>query len=179
MKFVLATPLYPPDIAEPAPYVKELARRLSSEHQVTILAYARLPEAVPGVRIVAVDKRQPVLFRLFAYAVQAFQLTRDADAVIVENGASVELPFALLGMLFRRAYIFHIGDAAAHARAPMHPLLQRIEQFAAHCASTIIADMPPQRPERIPFLPPPEQAEEAYEAAWSRHLEILRHAYAK
>src|SRR3989344_9051256 len=41
MKIVLATALYPPDIAPPAPYVKELATRLAANHEVTIVTYGR------------------------------------------------------------------------------------------------------------------------------------------
>lgn len=67
MKIVLATPLYPPDIAAPALYVKELAKRIATLHDVTIVAYANLPETMPEVRMIAVSKRQPLPLRLLTY----------------------------------------------------------------------------------------------------------------
>jgi hypothetical protein len=67
MRILLASPLYPPDIAEPAPYVKELALRLSASHSVTVLTYGKHPETIERVRMHSVDKSTPRLVRLKAY----------------------------------------------------------------------------------------------------------------
>ena len=130
MKIVLATPLYPPEIAEPAPYVKELAKRLSGRHAVTIVAYTRLPEKVSGVSIIVVDKHKPLFIRLVVYFFTLLRAAWHADIVYAMNGASVELPAALVALVTRRPFVFHIGDSVAHERAKQKQLLRFIERFA-------------------------------------------------
>jgi hypothetical protein len=178
MKLVLATPLYPPDIAEPAPYIKELARRLAQEHEVTVVAYGHLPEAIEGVRIISVDKRHPLLFRLVAYMLVLGRTALRADIVYVENGASVELPASIVSFLVRARMIFHIGDAAAHRRAAESGVHGALERFARARADVTIMDAPAPRPEILPFVPAPVEALAAYERSWNAHLQELTGAFA-
>ncbi|HVW71641.1 MAG TPA: hypothetical protein VHB93_00630 [Candidatus Paceibacterota bacterium] len=173
MKVVIATPLYPPDIAEPAPYVKALATRLSKSHEVTIVAYGRLPEPVPGVTIVAVAKDRPLIERLFSYTHALRRAAKDADVVIAENGASVELPAVLMALTTRTPFVLHIGDTAAHAVAEQNLGRYLIEQIARAHARAVIEDRPLARPEVIPFLPAPVAEETLYEESWQRHLSVL------
>jgi hypothetical protein len=173
MKLVLATPLYPPDIAAPAPYVKELARRLSQEHEVTIVTYGRLPEEVPGVRIIAVDKRQPLIIRLLSFTIALMRAVRGADVLYVENGASTELPAGIVARLSRARFILHIGDAAAHHHAHTSKLYGAIERFASERAARIVRESPDLRPEILPLEPTPEQALIEYEQSWQEHLAML------
>ena len=72
MTLVLASPLYPPDLAEPAPYTKELARRLSTTHTVIVVAYGRLPEKVPGARNKTLKKPKPPSQRSWVAALRVF-----------------------------------------------------------------------------------------------------------
>jgi hypothetical protein len=169
MRVVIATPLYPPDIAEPAPYVKELAKRLSKEHEVTVVAYGRLPETVPGVRIVSVRKDRPTLVRLFAYWRALRRAARDADVVYAENGSSVELPVSLVG----KRLILHMGDAAAHEHANKSLIRHVIERIAATHAAHVVRDLPLPRPEVLPLEAFPQEAMDAYEQSWGAHLNIL------
>lgn len=174
MKIILATPLYPPDVAEPAPYVKELAKRLADgAHEVTIVAYARLPEKVPGVHIVATNKHKPLPVRLIWYTWMLWRAARTADVVYAQNGASVELPAGLVTFFMRCSFIIRIGDSAAHERATTRPLLQRIERFAFKRARTIITDTPAPRPEILPFGPAPTVAQTAYQKSWEKHVDHL------
>lgn len=177
MKVVLATPLYPPEIAEPAPYMKELAKRLAKLHEVTIVAYARLPEKIPGVSIITIDKRQPLPIRLFAFLRALWQATRCVDVVYAENGASVELPSGIIARLGRRPLIMHLGDRAAHKRAHKNSFLRNIEHFALSRAARVITDMPIARPEILPLEPYPAEAFAAYEESWSTHLRALEDAF--
>ncbi|MFA6408216.1 MAG: glycosyltransferase [Candidatus Paceibacterota bacterium] len=180
MRIVLATPLYPPDIAEPAPYIKELAKRLAELHEVTIVTYARLPEKVPGVRTIAIDKRQPLPLRLFAYLRALLRAAKYADVIYAENGASVELPAGLVSLFSARPLIMHVGDLVAHKRAQTSLALRSIEHFARSRAKTVITDSPLPKPEILPLDIIPIDKLAAYERSWSEHLrkleDIFKHA---
>jgi len=173
MRIVLATPLYPPEIAEPAPYVKELARRLSTEHQVTIVAYTHLPETLPRVEIIAVEKGRPLLIRLMEYMGTLARVTRHADVVYAVNGTSVELPLGLVTSLTRVPILFCLADPVAHAQANASLLRRFIEYLARMSAVQVITDLPLARPEILPLELRPEAALAAYEASWKAHLKVL------
>ena len=180
MRIVLATPLYPPDIAEPAPYIKELARRLAIEHEVVITTYGRFVEPLPGVRFVRVDKRHLLPFRLIRFFLSLMREIRTADLLYLENGPSVELPAVAASVLTGTPLILHIGDETADARASAGGLLSFIQSLARKRARRVIETRPGSKPEIIPFLPRPAEKEAAYQLAWERHIaevkEALHHA---
>jgi len=167
MRIVIATPLYPPDTAPQASYVKELATRLGTLLQVTIVAYGSYPEAIPGVRIVPVSKHQPKLLRLLAFFWILYRETRNAEVLYAENGPSAELPVGLLVRLIRLKLVVHLGDQPAHLRAA------RLEHFMTSRASNIVSEIPLPRPEILPFTLYPEEALRAYEASWQEHIAML------
>jgi len=173
MKIVLATPLYPPEVADEASYVKELAKRLLTTNEVTVAAYAHLPEAIPGVSVIAVDKQQQFLLRLASYARTLLRVVREADVLYVVNGASVELPAALVATVTRVPLVLCIADQSAHERTRSNLLLRTIERLVSLQAKRIITDLPLQRPEIMPLLPYPTEAMAAYEASWSAHIRLL------
>lgn len=176
MKIVLATPLYPPDIAPPAPYAKELAKRLADRHEVVVVAYGRLPERVEGVRIAAVDKRRPLPLRLVQYFFALRSAAKNADVLYIQNGPSVELPAGLLAYLTGIPLVMHIADLSAHRHAESSFWLSRIERFALRRAQATLTDSPLPRPEILPFEPRPTEALAAYEASWVAHLQKLEDA---
>lgn len=176
MRIVLATPLYPPDTAEPAPYIKELARRLSKKHEVVIVAYGRLPETVEGVRIVTVDKRQPLPIRLARYLFALLSNVRDSDVVLFENGPSVELPVALIERLVRTPFVFHIGDRRAYERSQKSFLLRTLTSLASSGATSTLRDLPATRPEILPFREAPTKDLQDHERSWEGHLTLLERA---
>lgn len=164
MRILIATPLYPPEVAPAAAYAKELARRLAENHEVAVLAYVHLPETLPGVRVVTIEKRQPRLARLRSFrAALALEAAR-ADAVVALNGASVELPL-LFGT--RAPVIFCIADANAHARAGI------LERLARVRARAVVANVPSPKPEILPFADYPVNALAAWETAWQEHIAML------
>jgi hypothetical protein len=173
MKIVLATPLYPPDVAWPAPYVKELARRLSPAHSVTIVTYGDTPEKVEGVRFVTVSKRVPRALRLVRYTQALRREAKLADVIYGENGASVELPLTIVSFLSRTPILLHIGDERAHKKAAGSARLKTIEKAAMQSARKVVTDSPLERPEILPFEPYPTNEFAAYEASWQKHLETL------
>ena len=178
MKILLVTPLYPPDIAQPAPYTKELASRLTSgattSHGiVTIATYGSHPEKIPGVTILTTSKHRPLLVRIFLFTILLIRPILAADAIIFENGASVELPILLLSFFIHKRYIFQISDTRAHSTALKGTLRGKIEQLARSRARVVIPDMPLPRPEILPLDPYPTQEFEAYENSWRTHLELV------
>ena len=173
MRIIIATPLYPPDIAEPAPYSKEAARRLAQKHDVTVVAYGRLPEKAPRVKAVLVSKQQPLLVRLLRYTFALMSEARCADIVYAQNGASVELPAGIAALFLRKPLIMHIADVAANERAKKTLFPGLIQQFAFRQAREVLADRPLSKPEILPFEPAPTDALAAYEASWIEHLATL------
>ncbi len=171
MRITIATPLYPPEIADIANYAKELARRLSKHHQITVLAYAHLPEKIDGVQFITVDKRQSRLTRLWYFWRVFARVTKNSNAVIVLNGASVELP--LLFSVHLPTTIFCIADKPAHARARF------VERFARARACITIESTPTPKPEILPLDPKPTKALVAWEASWHTHLQILERIFTK
>lgn len=178
MRIAIATPLYPPEIAAPAPYIKELAKRLAGRHEVTIVAYGRLPEQVPGVHIMTVDKRQPLLSRLIAYTRALRQVARRADIIYAVNGASVELPVVLATLSSPRSFVLGIADPVAREHAKQSWALHAIDRIAAQHSRAVIEHMPLPRPEINPLTGVPKEAFDAYEDSWQAHLEELETQFA-
>jgi hypothetical protein len=172
MKISIATPLFPPDIENPAPYIKELASRLAQNHEVYVLLYGHLPEAVAGVQMSCVDKRQHLLMRLISFTRALLSITRHGDVLIVENGPSVELPLLIVTLVSRIPYILLVGDPRAEQRAQRR-MYRWLAQTVQKRASTVLKDFPPVRPELLPLEPHPTQALATYERAWHEHCETL------
>lgn len=183
MKIVLATPLYPPEIAAPAPYVKELAKRLSKLHAVTLVAYARLPEQVPSVSVCAVDKRQPRVVRILSFTRALRNTATEADAVYAVNGASVELPLILLYLnpfLRMPPLFFCIADPKAEGMLRRSPILWCLAHTVRLLSRDTITALPLPRPEILSFAPEPTEELAEYERSWKEHLRsvssLLTHA---
>jgi glycosyltransferase involved in cell wall biosynthesis len=200
MKILIVTPLYPPDIAGPAPYVKELASRLKDTHSITVLAYNHIPEEISDVRIVTVEKNKILPVRLFAFTYSLFRLLRDADIVYVQNGPSVELPTLIAMLITQKLFILRLGDETALCHATKNfrynLLLQTVMRYSrhviTHSASSTYTNAymtpvlsekahdttrPNIRPETLPFTPYPKQAFEEYESSWEKHIAELNHIF--
>jgi hypothetical protein len=189
MHILIATPLYPPDIAGHAPYVKELAKRLSSEHKVTVLLYGDYPEDVPGVRLVTVSKQQPAFIRLWKYALALFSHAKGASVVYIQNGPSVELPMVCAKILLpKKPFIMHVSDSAAFTYT--NRIYSTFFKLAVRFSSIVytyadVVHLVPQsptikictrlreRPEILPFAPYPETEFTAYNTRWEEHIQTL------
>lgn len=197
MRILLVTPLYPPDIAGPAPYVKELANRLRGTHGVTILAYGHLPETIPDVETVTVEKRLPALVRMALFTWKLIMLQRNADIVYVQNGPSAEVPFALASFFSPVRRVLRLGDAVALTHTVHRRLFHRTLLTAMHRAQTLIIPKttvpvvealiatptlakkcvripsPDVRPEIHPLHEYPKDSFAQYEASWQEHITAL------
>lgn len=177
MKIIIATPLYPPDIAEPAPYVKELAKRLAPKHQVTIVVYGHLPEKIPGVSFVCVDKRLPLPLRLLRFSFILFKETLNTDVLYAENGASIELPAGLVAFFTRKPLIIHTGDKVAQKKTKENAWLKRINSLAVKQAQRVIEKTPKSKPEILPFKPKPKTKLNEYEISWNTYIKELENIF--
>jgi hypothetical protein len=177
MRILIATALYPPDTAEPAPYAKELAGRLADQHSVSVLLYGRLPEHVQNVTCTCVDKRLSRIARIAAFTTSLFRLSNDVDIVHVENGPSVEVPVLIWSLCTQRPYVLHVGDSAAHTRAQSRTVLRYLEKLTQRRALRVVHTAPIPKPEILPFAPRPEAELEHYEEWWLQHLAELEDLY--
>ena len=194
MRILLITPLYPPDIADPAPYVKELATRLGRAHTVSVLAYNHLPEKVPNVTVHTIEKSSPLPTRLFRMFFAIIKHGRTADVLYVQNGPSTELPAAFATLFLWKPYILRLGDEAALMFAEKKLLIRITQRFAmlrarinvVHSTElnqkvagicginhTTYLDRPPKKPEILPFRNRPNAELGNYERAWKAHTETL------
>ena len=191
MRILLATPLYPPDIAPSALYVKELAARLAARHSVSVIAYGHLPEEIKGVTIIPINKSSSRLRRLWRFGHTLGREAKKADVVIIENGPATELPASILSLLTGLQFIFHVTDTKAFLNNKKYSRRRIIRRLAAWRAKRIIVSLesmlptlpkravanfiphPPERPEILPFADYPEAELADYEKAWARHLKDL------
>lgn len=172
MKVVLATPLYPPDIAPPAPYIKELATRLKEAYDVHIVTYGYIPEAISGVTIETVNKRRRKLSRLISFTLALYHHGKRADVLFVDNGLSVELPAFLCSLVIRTPIVFHVGDVSASTKSQKQFLPRIIQQALKKRARATVYAIPMPKPEVLPFTQVTSM--EAYENSWKEHLTHIK-----
>lgn len=165
MRIVLATPLYPPDIADPAPYTYELAKRLSKNHEVTVITYGRFPEELPGVTVRTVDKRLPTLRRAWGLYKELSRIASNADVLYLQSGISAEFP-----ALFVR---HHARIFWRKSEEPKHQsILRKVVEFLTKRRAIIVAADPAlTKPEILPFEPRPEGAFATWERAWDTEIQ--------
>lgn len=175
MKVVLATPLYPPDIAPPAPYIKELATRLKESHDVHIVTYGHIPEAISGVRIEAISKRRRKVSRLISFTIALWRRSVWADVLFVENGLSVELPALLCSLILRKPIIFHIGDMTANTKSQKRFLPRLMQHFLKLRSRETLYAIPMERPEILPFGEAVNP--EPYERSWQEHVRLINETF--
>lgn len=174
MKIILATPLYPPDIEPVALYCKELAKRLSKkDNSVTVVTYGNLLEQIAGVVMVSTDKCKPLLVRIILYTLKLWYAIRDADILYVQDGTSVELPVLLATIITKTPFVLFLTDTNAIKQTRSNNLRRLINQTIIRRARATITEIPPERPEILPFSPLPERELLEYERSWTRHLQIL------
>ena len=172
MKLLIATPLFPPDMADPAPYIKELATRLTKEHRVTVLAYGSLPESVSKVTFITIPKRFSAPWRLLRCTLQLFRAAAAHDRVLLQNGASIEMPAYMVSRWYRSKLMLMMSDQKVTYsgwRASLHKRLTARCLVLSHHELT----WPPPRPEVFPFVPKPETDFLHYEQSWQEHLKHL------
>lgn len=167
MRILIVSALFPPDIATPAPYMKELASRLAAEHSVTVLTYGSLPESVTGANVQAVTKKLPAFLRLPWFTLKLLRLTFKQDLILIHNAPSTEMPNLVVHTLVRKPFILVLSDTKINYQGWREKLHLRTRKRATR----IVHDnLPLPKPELHPFHPPTAEELNAYEASWQTHL---------
>lgn len=113
MNIIIATPLYPPEIPDPAPYAKTLAEKLSQNHKVTVVAYTHIPEPTKGVAVISVQKNHKLPARLFSYTKALYKESEDADVIYSQNAVASGLPAYIVSVLRKKPLVIRlVGDEA-------------------------------------------------------------------
>ncbi len=169
MKILVVAALFPPDVAEPAPYIKELVSRLSKNHQVEVLTYGKIPESVAGVTITAVSKSTGTAKRLFEFAKTLQEKSKEFDIVLVNNAPSTELPTIFASLTSKARWFLLISDTKITYRGWRKLLFSLTTRYC----TTINTDLPKKRPEVLPFKKINEQVQHEYDASWQTHITEL------
>ena len=175
MNVVMLTPLFPPDTSNSARYVKLLAAKLEIA-SLTLIAYGRLPESVPGVQITNIDKSGSKLSTIY-HCIQSL-ISLKPTTLIVHNGPSTELP-ALLYLILRPTtnlmYIESDSQAALDTKNILFTLIRKNIKKRARTTITLPQDTSSYLPEeKLPFSQTDEHRELSYKDWWEKHLkEIL------
>ena len=110
MKIVIATPLYPPEIAEPALYIKELAHRLCEKHDVQVIAYTKQKQVETCPQVIPVDKRAPLIIRLFNFTGALWKASKAADYIFAESALASAIPAMAIGYVRRIPVMLHVRE---------------------------------------------------------------------
>lgn len=173
LRIAIITPLFPPDTGGCARYIKTLTQRLSASHDVSLLTYGHIPEKVENVLIASIDKRLPLPLRLTYFFIELMKITKRADIIYLENGASTELPMRMVSFLKKTPYILHVGDTHAQKHDTAHPLRSLIHRSIKKGAYAVITHSPVSKPDILPFHPHPAQEQEVYETSWKEHMTTI------
>ncbi|MCF7815449.1 MAG: hypothetical protein K9M10_00430 [Candidatus Pacebacteria bacterium] len=186
MRILLISPLYPPDIAGPAAYVKELATRLSSQNTVEILTYGHIPETISNVEITALEKSSSLPIRVVRFTLTLLQMSKKFDCIYSQNGPSVEVPIFVLSFFSSKPIFMRLGDETSLQNSLKLPLLRSILNNTIRRMSAIIThskfnvgsqqycvERPLPRPEILPFSDFPTAAFLHFEKSWEDHISKL------
>lgn len=172
MRILIVSALFPPDVAQPASYVKTLAHELSERHDVTVITYGVIPETIAGVEIITVPKDLPLHRRLWAMF-KALRLTVPKnDVVLVNNAPSVEIP-AWFASWRTSSYWHLINSDTKICYTGWRKWLRLMTKSKLH---TLVLTLPLTRPEQHPFRPPSEEMWTKYTESWDRHLTQLENS---
>lgn len=110
MRVLIVTPLYPPDLGKVAEYTNILAKKLSTNHDVSIATYGNLPESIPKFSVYCISKQLPRFIRLTRFTFLLWRIARNADFLLVSDGASVGIPSVIVSILRSIPLIRNVQD---------------------------------------------------------------------
>lgn len=174
MKILILSPLFPPDTGAPSLYVKELATRLHTTAEVTLLLYGHLPETVSGVTICSVDKRAVLPIRITKF-IRAILTQPKSDFIVVNNAPSTELPLLLVSFFRNTPFILLESDPRA-VEASQRGLYRTLHALIKKRAKKIIV-LPDEsiyrKAESLPFTEFDLTREADRNAWWDTHLKQI------
>lgn len=117
MKIIITTPLFPPEIAEPAPYVKKVSQYLAKKHEPSILAYSNAPKNSLNSNIKSIAKNQATPLRLLSYFFKLLHITKNSDIIYAQSGISTSLSSVLVGMIRNKNVIYRFSEDESWERS--------------------------------------------------------------
>jgi hypothetical protein len=127
---------------------------------------------VPSITIIAIDKRQWLLKRLFLYTLALYKQIKSAEIVIINNAPSTELP-ALLISFFRPGKLVLCESDPLAQKAAMFGLYRLLHQFLLRRVTKTIT-LPPddayKHTEILPFFETDSASTQKREVWWQKHL---------
>ncbi len=130
MRILIATPLFPPELGEPAEYVWELAQRLATEHSVTLLTYAHAVVPIPNVRIIQIEKQHRLLRRLITYTRALLREVHTTDLIYAQKAGAAGFPAALVSKLRNIPLIVHFPHDEVWERRTSREAHSPISEFS-------------------------------------------------
>lgn len=175
MRIAIITPLFPPDIGEPAPYVKLLAKKLSATEEVSVLLYGRLPEKAGTAKLIQTDKRLWLFVRILLFFSKLLVSQHRYKIFLINNGPSTELPALLLALLRPRSSILIISDprAKANSESGFYKTVHSLIKKRVRATIDITEQSDRHQPERHPFKAPSAEVLTAYEKWWEHHIQEI------
>lgn len=117
VKIILATPLFPPEIEALSTYSKDLAEHLKNDHDIVVAVYASQTEKIDGVKILKINKRQPLVVRLFNFTVKLLKISKEADVIYAQNAVACGLPAIIVQTLKKVPVVVNFAEDEAWKRA--------------------------------------------------------------
>lgn len=172
MNITVLTPLFPPDTGAPAPYTKELAKRLADKN-ITVIAYGRLPEAVRNALIIPIDKRGLKTILIVKCLTQLRKIP--TDLLLVNNGPSSELPALIYSFFSTTPIILIESDARAivSSKSGLYKLLHKALMKRCRKVVTLPGEATYLKPEILPFSTTSQEALEVRNDWWKNHINNL------
>ena len=168
MKTVVLTPLFPPDPSTSAQYTKQLVQKLPP-HNLSVIAYGKLPESVPDVEIFSITKRSNKFILVFRCLKKLLQLK--PIVLIVQNGPSTELPAILFSFLSSTKILYIVSDQEAAAKKTF---LQALCKKRAGKTITLPESDETYLPtEWLPFGDSHNEVEQPKQTWWNEHLKEI------
>lgn len=133
MKITFTTALFPPEIAEPAPYSKRLSEELSRTHDLKVFTYANQIEKVAGTQIKVIKKNQHLLGRLFDFTHTLYKNSKDTELIYTHGSVAVSLPAIITSKLRNIPIVIRYSEDEPLMRSRLLKLTeQSLEEFVAN-----------------------------------------------
>ncbi len=179
MRITIIASLFPPDIGSPAPYVKNLIKKLPHQ-QVTLILYGHLPEDVPNISYTKIDKRNSKIILFILAIKEIIKASKNSDIIFVNNGPSTELPILICSFFTNKPIVLCISDPLA-LKASFSGLYGLLHKLCLKRMTGIIKlpeDSKLYLPiEKLPFIEIDSNLEIAQKKWWKEHtIKILSYA---
>lgn len=116
MKIIVTSPLFAPEIAEPAPYVKTISKQLGQDQEVIVLTYSNIQNLDNNKNLIAIKKNQASILRIFQYLLKLLKITKKNDIIYAQSGLSTSLASLISAKLKGAKIIYRYSEDEAYLR---------------------------------------------------------------